>query len=189
MSAVAPHPDLTSRISFLHKAVDDTQATIRFIDTKAAFFVTLQSGMVAIGLQASRGEEHHPWHGWFQGCFLLAIGATLALCMRVIFPVIKPHTASAAHPSRKLPKFFIHKRKQHHPLRHLLTHEADNVLVDDHESYTRVMAEATDEDLMLSLSDTLLTVSLIRQIKSDRLHMAMYTLSVSITLFIVMVLT
>lgn len=189
MNTVGAHVDLTSRISFLHKAVDDTQATIRFIDTKAAFFVTLQSGMVAIGLQAARGEVHRPLHEWLQVCFLISIGATLALCLRVIFPVIKPHTASAAHPSRALPKFFIHKRKHHHPLRHLLTHEAEHVLVDDHDSYTRVMSSATDEDLMLSLSDTLLTVSLIRQIKSDRLHLAVYTLAGSIMMFIAMVLT
>ena len=34
----------SSRLEFLYKAVEDTQNTIRFIDTKAAFFVTLLSG-------------------------------------------------------------------------------------------------------------------------------------------------
>ena len=45
------------------------------------------------------------------------------------------------------------------------------------------MHEAHDTSLLDSLSETAVTLAFIRQIKSDRLHSAMYCLTVAIFLF------
>src|SRR6202030_2726097 len=48
--------EYSSRLEFLYKIVEDTQNTIRFIDTKAAFCLTLLSAMAAGALQ----RPHQP---------------------------------------------------------------------------------------------------------------------------------
>jgi hypothetical protein len=51
VAAIARQMEYNSRLEFLYRAVKDTQNTIRFIDTKAAFCVMLLSGMAAAVLQ------------------------------------------------------------------------------------------------------------------------------------------
>ena len=48
VSEIVRQMEYGSRLEFLYKAVEDTQNTIRFLDTKAAFCVTLLSGMAAV---------------------------------------------------------------------------------------------------------------------------------------------
>ena len=55
---------------FSTKSVEDTRGTIRFIDTKAAFCVTLLSGMVAGVLQKGHGG-----HGPLFALFIAGGGA------------------------------------------------------------------------------------------------------------------
>jgi hypothetical protein len=45
------------------------------------------------------------------------------------------------------------------------------------------MMGASDDDLLISMCDEMVVISLIRQIKSDRLHTVMYTLGAEIALF------
>jgi hypothetical protein len=177
--------ELSSRLEFLYKAVEDTQNTIRFIDTKAAFCVTLLSGMAAGALQGTR-TFHFAAHEFLFLAFFAAIGLSLFICLRVIFPVIKPHSAKS---SRELPKFFIHQHKSHHWIRHTFSNSVDDVLCDDHDSYTKTLAKASDMDLVTAMCDELLMVSLIRQIKSDRLHTAMFSLVLAVALFLGVMLT
>ena len=172
--------ELNSRLEFLYKAVEDTQNTIRFIDTKAAFCVTLLSGMVAGALQGTR-IFHFYAHEFIFIAFFATIGLSLLICLRVIFPVIKPHSAPSPRP---LPKFFIHQHKSHHWMRHTFSNSVDDVLCDDHDSYTRTLGAASDADLVTAMCDELLMVSLIRQIKSDRLHTAMFSLAFAVVLFL-----
>lgn len=177
------HEVYTSRLNFLYKSVEDTQNTIRFIDTKAAFCVTLLSGLVAGVLQGSRGSEHSRLHEVFLLLFMIAIVFTLLTCLRVIFPVIKPHTAPPSHRERPLPKFFISHHRDHHWIRHSFSNSVDGVLSEDHDSYMGAVAGSTDEDLLHSMCDEVLMISLIRQIKSDRLHTAMFSLTAAVVLF------
>jgi hypothetical protein len=183
LSSFEDQADFSSRLEFLFKAVEDTQATIRFIDTKAAFCVTLLSGMVAGAIETSHGV-----HAGIQrivfALFLASVGVSLLICLRVIFPVIKPHSAAAADATRALPKFFIHQGRGHHWIRHTFSNSVDDVLADNHASYLAAISAATDVDLITSMSDELLMVSLIRQIKSDRLHTAMFSLVAAIALFL-----
>ena len=176
-------PDYFSRLNFLYNAVNDTQNTIRFIDTKAAFCVTLLSAMVAGVLQAESGH-HTPFYRISFLLFLASVGLSLLVCLRVIFPVIKPHSAPSTGSTRALPKYFIHHQKSHHWLRHTFSNSVDDVLVDDHDSYTSALSSATDSDLLVSMCDEMLMVSLIRQIKQDRLHTAMFSILLSIFSFL-----
>jgi hypothetical protein len=179
---------LDSRLIFLYKAVEDTQNTIRFIDTKAAFCVTLLSGMTAGSLQGNHAD-HAALHKVLFSIFLAAVGCALIICLRVIFPVIKPHSAPSPHTSRELPKFFIHQHRSHHWMRHTFSNSVDDVLCDDHDSYTKTLAASTDADLVTAMCDELLMVSLIRQIKSDRLHTAMFSLVLGVFLFVAVMMS
>jgi hypothetical protein len=172
----------SSRLEFLYKAVEDTQNTIRFIDTKAAFCVTLLSGMAAGVLQGHR-EPHTDMQKALLAVFLLAVAFSLLVCLRVIFPVIKPHSDHSLHTTRTIPKFFISHHPSHHWIRHTLSSSVDDVLCEDRGSYTAALSGAEDQDLLLAMCDEVLMISLIRQIKSDRLHAAMYSLAGTIVLF------
>ena len=174
--------DYTSRLYFLYKAVDDTQNGIRFLDTKAAFCVTLLSGMAAVALRAEPGHAAPP-HRIALILFLTSVSLTLLICLRVIFPVIKPPSAPSPGTGRPLPKYFIPHRPGHHWLRHTFSSSIQNVLADDHASYTAALSSANDADIFLSMCDELLMVSLIRQIKSDRLQAAMFSLVLAIAFF------
>jgi hypothetical protein len=172
----------SSRLEFLYKAVEDTQNTIRFIDTKAAFCVTLLSGMAAGVLQGHR-DPHSDVQKALLGVFLAAVALSLLVCLRVIFPVIKPHSDHSLHTTRTIPKFFISHHRSHHWIRHTFNSSLDDVLCEDRGSYTASLSGAEDQDLLLAMCDEVLMISLIRQIKSDRLHAAMYSLTGTIVLF------
>jgi hypothetical protein len=109
--------------------------------------------------------------------------------MRVIFPVIKPHSDHSQHTTRTIPKFFISQHPSHHWLRHTLSSSVDDVLCEDRASYTAAMSGASDDDLLISMCDEMVLISLIRQIKSDRLHTVMYMLAVEIALFAAIMLS
>lgn len=177
-----------SRLMFLYMAVQDTQSTIRFLDTKAGFCVTLISAMGAVLLQ----HHHSPdtaLEKALLSVFIAAIAIALLSCMRVIFPVIKPHSDHSQHTSRTIPKFFVSQHPSHHWLRHTLSNSVDDVLCEDRASYTTAMTGASDDDLLISMCDEMVLISLIRQIKSDRLHTVMYTLAAEIALFAAIMLS
>ena len=188
VSEIVRQMEYGSRLEFLYKAVEDTQNTIRFLDTKAAFCVTLLSGMAAVALQG-----HHAPHTTLEKAllttFIACAALTLLFCMRVIFPVIKPHSDHSLHTTRTIPKFFVSHHRSHHWLRHTLTNVADNVLCEDRASYTASVSGANDEDLLIAMCDELLMVSLVRQIKADRLQTVKYTLGVGVLLFAAIMLT
>jgi hypothetical protein len=170
--------DLGSRIQFLYQIIEDTQDTVRFIDTKAAFCVTLLSGMAAVTIQhpVARPAFHHV----FFALFMITIVCSLLVCLRVIFPTIKPHV-NKAPPSR--PRFYVGHNKAHHWILHTIKNPDDQILSESKVSYLHSLERATDHHLLSSLTETVLTLAFIRQIKSDRLHAAMFCLVVSVGLF------
>lgn len=173
-----------SRLEFLYKAVEDTQNTIRFLDTKAAFSVTLLSGMAAVVLQSKHaGQGVLPVAAL--SLFIVFTSLTLFFCMRVIFPVLKPPSDHSLHTTRTIPKFYVSHHRTHHWLRHTLTNDANDVLCEDRGSYTASLMGASDNDLLVAMCDELLMVSLVRQIKADRLKTVQYTLAAAILLFAV----
>jgi hypothetical protein len=170
--------DLYNRLHFLHWAIDDTQETVRFLDTKAAFCVTLLSGMVAVALE-------HPLEGALTKhilfpIFIVIVAASLMVSLRVIFPIILPHGTSGPPAS---PKFFIGHNKGHHWIKHTISNPRSNVLSENSTTYLTSLHAANDEALLTSMSETVVILASIRQIKSDRLHSAMYCLATAIVLF------
>jgi hypothetical protein len=170
--------DMHNRLEFLYQIIEDTQETVRFIDTKAAFCVTLLSGMAAVSIQhqGSRPALHYVLFA----LFMAAEVCSILVCLRVIFPTVKPHINKGA-PAK--PRFYIAHNKAHHWILHTLANPSDNILAESKVSYFESLKQATDEDLMSSLADTVLTLAFIRQIKSDRLHAAMFCLIASVFLF------
>jgi hypothetical protein len=170
--------DLYNRLHFLHWAIDDTQNTVRFLDTKAAFCVTLLSGMVAVSLE-------HPLtsnllkHILFP-VFIVIVACSLLVCLRVIFPIIIPHGGGGPPAS---PKFFIGHNKAHHWIRHTMRNPTGNILSESHQSYVQSLHAADDTALLNSMSETVVTLAFIRQIKSDRMHSAMWCLATAIVMF------
>lgn len=181
----------SSRLEFLYKIVEDTQNTIRFIDTKAAFCVTLLSGMVAAALQSGHvAKIHDQPHQILFIAFMIAVIFTLLICLRVIFPTIKQHSTKPSVPggsrvqATRGPRFFIGHNKRGHWLLHTLRNTIEtDILSESHDSYFTALKQSGDEDLLSSMCDEVLMVSLIRQIKSDRLHMAMFSLVGAVLLF------
>lgn len=170
--------NLESRIQFLYQIIEDTQDTVRFIDTKAAFCVTLLSGMTAVTIQhpVARPAFHH----LFFSLFMITIVCSLLVCLRVIFPTIKPHV-NKAPPAR--PRFYVGHNMAHHWVLHTIKNPGDQILSESKVSYLHSLEHATDHHLLSSLAETVLTLAFIRQIKSDRLHAAMFCLVGSVILF------
>ena len=169
---------LSSRLDFLYRVTEDTQNTIRFLDTKAAFCVTLLSGMVAgvIEHPGVRTSLHHALYLLFMSFVVLS----LLVCLRVIFPTIKPSSSIFGSTG---PKFYVGHNKAHHWLLHTIKNRVGEVLSETHNSYLAEMQSATDDDLLNSMCDEVLMVALIRQVKSDRLHTAMFCLTATVVLF------
>ena len=176
---------LESRLTFLYRVVEDTQGTIRFLDTKAAFCVPLLSAMVAGAWQRpSYDTVGHHHHAIFIA-FMTGVTLTLLVCMRVIFPTIKPSNSLFGS---KGPKFYVGHNKAHHWLLHTIRDNVGDVLSETHNSYVAVMKGATDNDLLNSMCDEVLMVALIRQVKSDRLHAALFCLTGTVFLFLAVML-
>jgi hypothetical protein len=175
--------DLYNRIYFLYQVIIDTQNTVRFLDTKAGFCVTLLSGMAAVSLQHQgvRPAVHHILYA----LFMTAEVCSILVCLRVIFPTIKPHINNG--PPAK-PRFYIAHNKAHHWVMHTLANPKDNILSESKLSYIESLQQATDKDLLASLSEAVLTLAFIRQVKSDRLHTAMFCLTASVLLFAAVIL-
>ncbi|MES2390168.1 MAG: hypothetical protein V4555_00905 [Acidobacteriota bacterium] len=182
ISELVRQGEYNTRLEFLYRVVEDTQNTIRFIDTKAAFCVTLLSGMAAVVLQKVHAGRASAFSVLFMA-FIAATAISLVVCLRVIFPVVKAPKGVAANSGKRVPKFYIHQHLSHHWMRHMVRDSAGEVLSEDHASYTAMMVHATDEDLLCAMCDEVLMISLIRQMKSDRLHTAMFSLLATVALF------
>jgi hypothetical protein len=173
----------TSRLEFLFKVVEDTQNTIRFLDTKAAFCVTLLTAMMAAAFQFS--GSHHPFpHGHlvFLGIFAVFTLVCLSICVRVIFPTVHIQgTFSGTGPTG--PPFFLVPKRERHRLRDILGNRPPEGLETTHATYLSTMMAADDSELLRSMCDEVVTISFLRQVKSDRLHLAIQVLSLTVLAF------
>jgi hypothetical protein len=174
-----------SRLAFLYNVVRDTQETIRFLDTKAAFCVTLLTAMMA----ATFGPLSHPVphlqrvHDAAVVGFAVATLFTLVMCLRVIFPTIHLQGTFSAK-GAAAPAFFL-PHKDGRSLAKAIWSAASYPLGISHDQYTNEVLSAGDADLVRSMCDEVIIVSAIRQLKSDRLHAAILSLFLAIGLFFV----
>lgn len=175
----------TSRLEFLFKVVEDTQNTIRFLDTKAAFCVTLLTATMAAAFQFSSPHHRFPQtHLVFLGIFAVLALLCLSICVRVIFPTVHIQGSfSAGGPAG--PSFFLVPRLRPHRLRDTLGNKAPEGLEAAHAAYFASVMAANDAELVRSMCDEVVTISYLRQLKSDRLHLAIQVLSVTVLAFFI----
>jgi hypothetical protein len=181
--ALAEVRDFSKLLEFLYKIVEDTQATIRFIDTKAAFCLTLLSGMVAAALQVPHLRTHP--HRVLFGVFVATVALALLVCLRVIFPTIRSRGVQQA---ASVPHFFIGHSRRHQWILHTLRNRVDGVLSETADTYLAKIIVARELDLVSSMCDEVLMISLIRQVKSDRLHAAMLCVFAALLLFLALMI-
>jgi hypothetical protein len=178
-------PDFTSRLFFLYNVVMDVQGTIRFLDTKAAFCVTLLTAMMAAAFQFSSTHHRFPHaHLFLLVIFALFTLLCLSVCVRVIFPTVHMQgSLSAGGPAE--PAFFLVPKSQRHRLRDTLANRPPEGLEATHAAYLACMMAASDADLVRSMCDEVVTISFLRQVKSDRLHLAIQILSLTALAFFI----
>ena len=181
--AMEEQSDFTNKLWFLYNVVTDAQGTIRFLDTKAAFCVTLLTAMAAAAFQFSSSHHRFPQaHLVSLGVFAVCALACLSVCVRVIFPTVHLQGSfSVAGPTE--PPFFLVPKRQRHSLRDTLGNQPPEGLETTHATYLASMMAANDADLVSSMCDEVVTISFLRQVKSDRLHLAIQVLSVTVLAF------
>ena len=183
--AMDEQPDYNSKLWLLYNVVTDVQGTIRFLDTKAAFCVTLLTAMAAAAFQFSRSHRPFPHaHLVFLGIFGLLALTCLSICVRVIFPTVHLQGSFSATGASE-PPFFLVPKSQRHRLRDTLGNVPPEGLESTHSTYLASMMDASDDDLVRSMCDEVVTISFLRQVKSDRLHLAIQVLSMTVVAFFV----
>ncbi|HZD48001.1 MAG TPA: hypothetical protein VE178_04580 [Silvibacterium sp.] len=181
----AEQADFNSRLWFLYNIVADVQGTIRFLDTKAGFCVTLLTAMMAAAFQFSGPHHAYPLaHSLLRGVFAVLALACLSICVRVIFPTVHLQGSfSIIAPAE--PAFFLVPKMHGHKLRYTLGNQAPEGLEMTHASYTASVMAASDADLVRSMCDEVVTISFLRQVKSDRLHLGIQVLALTVLAFFV----
>jgi hypothetical protein len=176
-------PDYTSRLLFLYYLVTDVQGTIRFLDTKAAFCVTLLTAMMAAAFQLSISHPRFPHvHTFLLAAFGVLTLVCASICVRVIFPTIH-HQGSFSIGDPAFPSFFIVPKWKRRHFWDTLGNRLPEGMEATHATYVASMMGASDADLVQSMCDEVVTVSALRQVKSDRLHLAIRILSLAVLAF------
>ena len=176
-------PDFTSRLLFLYNVVADAQGTIRFLDTKAAFCVTLLTAMMAGAFQLTITHPRHPQvHLMFLSAYGILTLICVSICVRVIFPTIH-HQGSFSVTGGAEPAFFFVPRVDRNIRWSSLSNRPPAGLEHRHAAYTASVMAATDAELVHSMCDEVVTISSLRQVKSDRLHLAVQVLSLTVIAF------
>jgi hypothetical protein len=181
--AMDEQSDYTSKLWFLYNVVTDVQGTVRFLDTKAAFCVTLLTAMTAAAYQFSNSHHYFPRaHLVSLGVFGVLALTCLSICVRVIFPTVHLQGSFSVIAANE-PPFFLVPKRQRHSLRDTLGNLPPEGLEATHATYLASMMAANDADLVRSMCDEVVTISFLRQVKSDRLHLAIQVLSVTVVAF------
>src|SRR6185437_6763962 len=164
--------DTSQKLTFLYKILDDNQATIRFLDTKAAFGIAVLGAVVGRTLQpdqlAALGGH---------GAFMLVLSITLAVVIfissvlgfMVIFPTVNP-AENVSFPDNLAPRFFISTLS---PSRFWRLFSSDRKYVrlkTTHAEYCEALRGSTVEELESIVAAEVLKLSFIRQLKTDRLR-------------------
>jgi hypothetical protein len=177
------HSEYTSRLLFLYNVVADTQGTIRFLDTKAAFCVTLLTAMMAGAFQLAAPHSLFPrLHLVLLAAYGILTFVCVSICVRVIFPTIHHQGSFSVHGAAE-PAFFFVPTLDRGARWSSLSNRPPRGLESRHAAYTAGVMAATDAELVQSMCDEVVTISSLRQVKSDRLHLAVQVLLFTVVAF------
>ena len=182
--------DMDQKLAFLYKIIDDNQATIRFLDTKAAFGIALLGAMIGKVLDRDELVAFESHGGLILLIFVAFALLTLlsaAIGFRTVFPTINP-AENVTFPDNLEPKFFIFSFFPNSPWKVFSSKKRFVKLKTTHSEYCTAMRSATTEELESILAAEALKLSFIRQIKTDRLTALAKALIPTVSLFIVLAL-
>jgi len=174
----------------LYKIIDDNQATIRYLDTKAGFGIAILGAMLGKILLDSDQLRAFASHGRLVLGFAVLLGIVISVAavlgFRTVFPTVNP-AQNVTFPDNLEPKFFISKFGNCCWLRLLSSRKHFATLATTHEHYCAALQRATPSTIESILAAEVLKLSFIRQIKTDRLTAFAISLVASVALFIVLV--
>jgi len=156
-------PNTTHRASFLYKIIDDTQSTIRFTDTKAAFGIAVLSAM--LGKVLAQYPSLRPLSGEppvvmvLLGLFSFFGIVAAVLAFRVLFPTIDPYK-NVRLPRTLSPRFFMIELSDKSWLRLFSSSDRYSTLSETHAQYKASVLNAPPEDLISVLCGWLLVLLL-----------------------------
>jgi hypothetical protein len=159
-------------ISFLHKIIDDNQATIRFLDTKAGFGIAILGAMVGKVLLDQDQLNACTSHGLLGKLVAIAFGIlvllTATLGYRIVFPLVNP-AKNVSLPDNLSPEFFIHEFANDSFLKWFSSNKKFATLATTHNTYCDALRNVAQEQIESVLAAEVLKLSFIRQLKTDRL--------------------
>jgi len=182
--------DRSHTLTFLYKVIDDNQATIRFLDTKAAFGIAVLGAMVGKLLD---GEElaalaaDGPLIHWCIVVLGLLITFAAFLGYKTIFPTVNP-AQNVSFPDNLEPKFFISKFSRKSFWRLFSSRKNLAMLEMSHSDYCAAVRSATAEKIESIAAAEVLKLSFIRQLKMDRLSALAKVLVLAVFFFIFLTL-
>lgn len=176
-------------LTFLCKIIDDNQATIRFLDTKAGFGIAILGAMVGKVL-LDQDQLKACWsHGMIAtGLAVVFFGlvlVTATLGYRIVFPLVNP-AENVTYPDNLEPKFFIHEFGKKSRWRWFSSNKSFATLATTHEQYCQAIQAATTEKVESILGAEVLKLSFVRQLKTDRLSAFATFLVITVGLFVVL---
>lgn len=176
----------TQALTFLYKIIDDNQATIRFLDTKAAFGIAILGAIVSKLLDTDQISACRS-HGIVAlvAATVLFVLVTLSafLGFRTIFQVINP-AANVSFPDNLEPKFFIFEFRRRGILRLFSSSKRFSTLKTTYAEYSTALDRATARELEAVTVAEVLKLSFIRQLKTDRLQWFTRTMIATVILFV-----
>jgi hypothetical protein len=182
--------DRSQTLTFLYKIIDDNQATIRFLDTKAAFGIAVLGAMVGKLLdrdQLVACASHGLVVMVISAVFALLVVAAATLGYKTVFPMVNP-AQNVSVPANLEPKFFISKFSPERVLRLFSANRRFVMLETTHAGYCAALKQATADNLESVAAAEVLKLSFIRQLKMDRLAAFATVLIPTVILFIVVIL-
>ena len=182
--------DTAQKLAFLYKIIDDNQATIRFLDTKAAFGIALLGAIIGKVLDRDQLVAFGS-HGvvilLLSIAFALLIIISATLGFKTVFPTVNP-AQNVSFPDNFEPKFFIAKLNPKRIWRHFSASKKFAMLETTHTQYCDALGRATPENLIAITAAEALKLSFIRQLKTDRLSAFSNTLIFTVILFMILTL-
>lgn len=181
--------DRTNTLTFLYKIIDDNQATIRFLDTKAGFGIAVLGAIVGKVLldqdQLFALKSHGPLIVMLSSIFGLSVILAATLGFRTVFPTVNP-AQNVSFPDDLEPRFFISRFSRRRLLRLFSSNKKFATLETTHTAYCTALREASAERLESIVAAEVLKLSFIRQLKTDRLGAFAKMLVLTVILFTIL---
>jgi len=187
-----PAEDRSQTLTFLYKIIDDNQAIIRFLDTKAAFGIAVLGAMVGKVLdrdQLIACGSHGLVVTILSVLFALLVIFAAVLGYKTVFPTINPAQNVSSFPDNLEPKFFISSFSHKSILRLFSSRKRFSMLQTTHADYCAALKQAAPGDLESIGAAEVLKLSFIRQLKTDRLEWFAKTMIATVAFFVIVMFT